>query len=388
VKFAIVQIVRKFWKGVVYSRLSPFSVQDIPDPIIEYPDEVIVENLLSGICGTDMALLQAKIDLRVAPAALSKYDKMYLGHENLAKVMQVGGKVTGFEIGDRVTVVNEQHCHLLKLDACHACQKGLPFLCENSSIPSDQHMDIGGGFSEFWKYHQGQLIRVPDSISDELAVLTEPLSVAVRGVLRRPPNENSTVLVFGTGIIGQLTIIALKSLYPITKVYAIAKYNFQADIAKKYGAIPLQSPSWDDITEITKGKLHSGSLRNKMLIGGFDVIYDCVGNAQTINKALRWTKATGAVVLIGVNLYPMKVDLSPIWYQEVDLIGSLILGKEEYDNKIVDTYELAFSILGSGTIDADDLITHKFHLNDYKQAIKILQSKGKSEGIKVVFDFR
>jgi threonine dehydrogenase-like Zn-dependent dehydrogenase len=376
VKFAIVQIVRKFWKGVVYSRLSPFSVQDMPDPIIEYPDEVIVENLLSGICGTDMALLQAKIDLRVAPAALSKYDKMYLGHENLAKVKQVGGKVTGFEIGDRVTVVKEQHCHLLKLDACHACQKGLPFLCENSSIPSDKQMNTGGGFSEYWKYHQGQLILVPDSVSDELAVLTEPLSVTVRGVLRRPPNKNSTVLVYGAGIIGQLTIIALKSLFPSTKVYAIAKYNFQADIAKKYGAIPLRSPSWDDIAEITKGKLHSGSLRNKMLIGGFDVIYDCVGNAQTINKALRWTKATGAV------------DLSPIWYQEVDLIGSLILGKEEYDNKIVDTYELAFSILDSGTIDANDLITHKFHLNDYKQAIKTLQNKGKSKGMKVVFDYR
>ena len=105
VKFAIVQIIGKLWKGVIYSRLSPFSVQEIPDPIIEYPNEVIVKNLLSGICGTDMALLQAKVDLRVAPAALSRYDRMYLGHENLAKVKQVGDKVDGFEIGDRVTVV-------------------------------------------------------------------------------------------------------------------------------------------------------------------------------------------------------------------------------------------------------------------------------------------
>ena len=388
VRFGYVQVLSKIWKGVIFSKFSPFRLKEVPDPVVKFPKEVLVENILAGICGTDMSLIQAKVDLRVAPSAISKYDKMYLGHENLARVLDTGEKVTKFKKGDRVTVAKGLDCNLQELDLCESCQNGYPFLCKNNSLATEQLMEIGGGFGELWKYHEDQLIMVPDDISDELAVLTEPMSIGVRAVLRRLPKKGDKVLVWGAGIIGQLTIVALRYLVPDVEVYAIVRYDFQGKIARKYGANVLISPSWENITEITDGKLYRGSLGNKMILGGFDIIYDCVGSSHTVSTSLRWTKAGGAVVLIGINFSMQKIDLNPIWYQEVDLIGSLVSGREYYKEKEMHTFEICFEIMMSGVIDADDFISHKFRLSEYKQAIRTLQNKKKTKGMKVVFDYR
>jgi threonine dehydrogenase-like Zn-dependent dehydrogenase len=363
-------------------------MNEVPDPKIEFPNDVIVENRLSGICGTDMSLMQAKIDLRVAPAALSKYDRMYLGHENMAIVKEVGEGVENFSQGDRVTVLKGQDCLLLEIELCDACISGAPYLCKNNSLDSPQNIDTGGGFSEFWKYHEGQLRKIPDGISDELAVLTEPLSVSIRAVLRCLPKAGDKVLIWGAGIIGQLTLVAVKYLVPEADVYMITRHQFQTDLAKKYGATVLHTPSWEQIVDITDGILYKGKLGNKMILGGFDLILDCVGNDTTIDKGLRWTKAQGTVVLVGANFHKMKVDLSPIWYQEVNLIGSLISAEENYDNKKMHTYDLCFDIMRSGVMDVEDFITHKFTLDEYKEAFSAAQNKKKSKAIKVVFDFR
>jgi threonine dehydrogenase-like Zn-dependent dehydrogenase len=123
-----------------------------------------------------------------------------------------------------------------------------------------------------------------------------------------------------------------------------------------------------------------------MMLGGFEVIYDCVGDRNSLSDGLRWARAGGAVVMLGVTLSPLRVDLNPIWYQEVDLIGSHTHGMESWNGKRVHTFDLAMELMREGVIDPRGLITHRFPFEDYRRAIATAADK-RSGSIKVVFEY-
>ena len=124
-----------------------------------------------------------------------------------------------------------------------------------------------------------------------------------------------------------------------------------------------------------------------MILGGFDVVYDCVGTAKTMQDSLRWARARGTVVLVGVSLKPMHVDLTPVWYQEVDLIGLFAHGMEEWNGVNLSTYDLTTELLLKQKLCIDGLITHRFPLEDWRTAVDTAKNKH-SGAIKVVLDYR
>jgi threonine dehydrogenase-like Zn-dependent dehydrogenase len=137
---------------------------------------------------------------------------------------------------------------------------------------------------------------------------------------------------------------------------------------------------------ITGAKLYEGMFGNRMLLGGFDVVYDCVGSAKTLQDSLRWTRAGGAVVLAGVKLAPLKLDLNPIWCQEVDLIGVYAHGAEPWKGEMRPTYDLVIELMRQGKLTTDGLITHRFPLSQWRQAVSTALDK-RNGTIKVVFDY-
>jgi threonine dehydrogenase-like Zn-dependent dehydrogenase len=97
-------------------------------------------------------------------------------------------------------------------------------------------------------------------------------------------------------------------------------------MARAYGAdhaFLAGDDGFAEVARLTGGKLYAGRAGNRMLLGGFDIVFDVVGTELTLNNALRWTRAGGTAVLVGVNLHRMKLDVTPVWYQEVDLIGAV-----------------------------------------------------------------
>src|SRR5262249_35110291 len=153
----------------------------------------------------------------------------------------------------------------------------------------------------------------------EQAVLLEPSAVAVHAVLRRPPRAGERILIIGAGTIGLLTLQVVRALAPQAEVSVLARHDFQVELATRLGAthILYDLNSYENIAKDTGAKLYSGFLGNKMLLGGYDVIYDSIGSPRTVHDSLRWVRAGGMVILIGVHLHQLKLDLSPIWYQEV-----------------------------------------------------------------------
>jgi threonine dehydrogenase-like Zn-dependent dehydrogenase len=238
--------------------------------------------------------------------------------------------------------------------------------------------------------HEAALYRVPDDLTDDQALLIEPAAIAVRAVLKRPPQPGETVLVIGCGTIGLLTVAMARAVAPGARIYALARYDFQADEALRLGAdeVLRERKAYQHVARVTGARLYKGFLGNQMLLGGFDLIFDCVGSAQTISDGLRWCRAGGTLVLVGVALHRLKVDLTPAWYQEIQLLGTVYHGADEWEGERLSDFDIAVRLMRAGKLLAEGLITHRFALSDYREGIKAASDKRHSGAIKVTFDCR
>ena len=384
---------RPLWPGIVWSPLSPSGVEQIPDPPLPGPRWLRVRNRQCGICATDLSLLYVKADPRIALAALPGIRRIYLGHEAVGEVTEIGPTVDRFRVGDRVVIearpVSSPNCFTQEIDpACRFCARGDTRLCENSSLGKGP-VGIGSGWSDSYTAHQSEVWPVPTDLNDDQASLVEPMAVAAHGVLRRLPSPGDHVLILGAGIIGLLTLQVLKALVPRAHVTVLVRYTHQGQAAKRLGADEVMSDRGDiyaKSAEITGAKYYRGQLNRGMLLGGYDVLYDCVGDRYTLRDSLRLARAGGAVVLVGISLNPLGLDATPIWFQEVDLLGAKTFGMETLDGRTLHTFDLVIEMLQEGALSAGGLITHRFPFQQYRQAIATASNK-RSGSIKVTLTF-
>src|SRR5579863_1703568 len=276
------QLLGRFWGGAYFSSFAPLQVRNLPRHALPDAHWVRVRNILAGICGSDLHLVFVDGDLRVAPAALNGQTLTYPGHEVLGEVIEVGDQVNHVRVGDRVVLQHGANCATAGVQPrCPSCAAGNYMLCERGSLPGPQ--PIGGGWSEEMLLHEQQLFRVPAALNDEQAVLLEPTSVAVHAVLRRLPLAGERVLVVGAGTIGLLIVQAIRALAPRSEISVVARHAFQVEQATRMGAAHIIYPqdSYAAVQRITDAELHRGRFGNRMLLGGFDVIYDTIGNRRT-----------------------------------------------------------------------------------------------------------
>lgn len=389
-KILLCLALKPIWPNVIYSPLSPTRFVDLPEQPLPGADWVRVRNKLCGICASDLHLLFLEVDPRVSPGALPGTKTIYLGHELIGGVTEVGSGVTAVKVGDRVILESpEANCHKQGIQPpCRHCREGNFALCENSSLGRGPR-GVGGGWSDGFTAHEAGVYRVPEELDDETALMIEPLSVGVRTVLRCLPPADQKALVVGSGIIGLAVINALRALSPECHITAMARYPHQAEMARRLGAheVITQEDPYVATARITDGKLYTGQFRNRMILGGFDVVYDCIGSDKTLQDSLRWARAGGTVVLAGVNLKPMHVDLTPVWYQEVNLLGLYAHGTEELNGRRQSTYDLTAELLVKKKLHVDGLITHCFPLEEWRKAVRTAKDK-RSGAIKVLLDMR
>ncbi|MHA1483245.1 MAG: zinc-dependent alcohol dehydrogenase [Candidatus Heimdallarchaeaceae archaeon] len=392
-KFLLSKILKPIWKDVVFSGIGLIVYKNNYEFSIQDPKEVLTKTLRGGICGSDLHLILLDFDLNVLPAIIPSPNPRYMGHECVGEIIEVGDSVSKLQKGQKFVVQKGACCLMHSADnLCKHCVDGNFWLCINAGkFIEFSHYDAAGGWGSGFVYHEEQLLPIPDSITTDQAVLIEPLACSLRGVLRAGSSNKNQILIIGAGTIGLCTLAALKAVFPETNVTIIARHDFQAEQAKKLGADDVFQSK--DIFTLVKEKTNAieykGIFGNKALIGGFDLVYDCVGNETTVHNALRWTKGGGKVMLLGIDLKQGKIDYSPIWYQEIDLTGSLIHGVESWEEESLSTFELVIKFIEEGKIPSSisDLITHRYKLHDYKKAIKTALDKKKNESIKVVFDF-
>ena len=183
-----------------------------------------------------------------------------------------------------------------------------------------------------------------------------------------------------------MTIAVAKALQKDSEVIALARYPFQAEMARKLGAdnvIIGEKNPYKRIADLTGAKYFEGYFGNRILLGGFDIVYDSIGNDSSINDSLRWVRSRGSVVIIGINFKPGKIDYSPIWHQEITVTGINCHAMEERGNS---PFDIAADLLIKKRVSIDAIITHRFPMRNYREAINTFFSKGEEKAIKIVLE--
>lgn len=383
-------------QSAVWGPLAPLQYRDVPEPPLPGDDWVRVGVTLGGVCGSDLHAIH--LDTSPAGSVVTSFP-FILGHENVGTILEVGPAVRDLAPGLRVTAEPALPCAARGIDPpCANCAAGNYNIClrmtEGHISPGlsiGYCRDTGGSWGRSFVAHRSQILPVPDAVADESALMVEPLAVALHPFLRMPLQPGQTVLVVGGGVIGQSVVAVLRALGAPVRVIVLAKYAFQEQMARTLGAdetVRLQRGDayYDALAELLGATLHRPLIGKRVPIGGgADVTVDCVGSGRSIGDALWWARPGGTVILLGLAALPRGVDWTPIWLNELRLMGSYIYGVESYDGRRVRTMDLVLDWIARGRLDPAPLVTHRFPLSDYVGALTAAMGKSHSQAFKVVF---
>lgn len=337
-------------KAALYTDIREIQIQDV-DYTSPEPGYLTLNTRCTGICGSDLHNYfgEWKPDLDVAA-----------GHEVCGTVAEIGAGVTGFQIGDRVTMECFSHC-----GACLYCRKGLYNHClERKWFAHGSH----GGFSEYTTVHASSLYPLPDDMTFEEGTLVEPLAVAHRALAQSGVTYQDRVAIIGGGAIGQLCLAVAKAI-GVKETLITVKYPHQARLANDLGADHIIDITQDDVPDFVQD-LTSGS--------GMDVVIETVGGARAFNEATTIVRKRGTVVLVAGYFEDLEVNLSRIVWSEAIITGSNCYG---FSNMQTD-FQAAIDLIISGRIPLTKLVTHRYPLDDIKEAFRIAADKS-SGAVKV-----
>jgi threonine dehydrogenase-like Zn-dependent dehydrogenase len=327
-----------------------------------------------------------------------------MGHEVVGRVAELGPQVKSLRVGQRVVLNPWLSCAPRGIEPlCEACREGQFSLCLNflrgrlaPGIHTGTCRDASGGFAPFLPAHESMAIPVPDEISDEQAVLADPFSVSLHSVLRNPPQPGDTVVVYGCGTLGLCAIEILNKLFDV-EIYAITRFPHQARLAKQLGA--RDAIPWRPTEEIIRKFKDIVGAREilapvegapglPMLYGGRGIrrIYNTVGTAESLEVSVRLAGPRSTVVLSGVDT-PARFEWSPHYFKEVNLVGSNAFGVEEWAGKHQHAMLHYFDLIKEHGIDVTPILTHRFRLEDYREAFLYNHRQEEHEAVKVLFDF-
>jgi threonine dehydrogenase-like Zn-dependent dehydrogenase len=239
--------------------------------------------------------------------------------------------------------------------------------------------------------HDSMLFKVPHDVPDELAVFADPFAVSLHAITRHPPAPGGKAMVYGAGALGTCATAILRALYPDVDVLVVARFDAQAELARKLGATVIgHEPALGVIEEAAAwsgGVLQPSDGLPMAYPGGIDVVYDTVGKQETFEVGVRVLAARGTLVKAGVH-GPTFWEDTPLYFKEISFVGSNAFGVEEVDGERRHGIEHYLDLVASGRIDLTGMLTHTFSLDAWRDAFGALATQDTSGAIKVAFDFR
>jgi threonine dehydrogenase-like Zn-dependent dehydrogenase len=379
------------------ARTAPIRLREIEEVQLPGNDWVRIRTSLCGLCGSDykQVFLNGATDNPMT--AVISFPQV-LGHEVVGVIEEVGPDVRERQVGERVVLNPWLSCAPRGLEPCRWCQTGDYAQCESFTrgrlepgIHTGNSRDATGGFAARVPAHESMCIPIPDGVSNEQAVLADPFSVSLHAVLRNPPPAGGTVLVYGCGTLGLLSLPILRLLHPDVQVLAVARFGHQAELAERMGAHcvlrhrPLHELI-ERVGETTGAEVQRPWRGLPMLNGGVDVVYDSVGLPETLEVGVRVTRSRGVIAVTGVET-PRRFEWTPLYFKEIALRGSNAFGVEEIDGRRQHAMAWYFELIRERGYDGTPIITHRFPLSDYANAFLACHDQAASGAVKVLFDF-
>ena len=381
---------------------TPMRLTDMDDPRFLRPDWVVTKPRLTGICGSDSKqVFMDWGDVQSPDNPMKGFFSLpqVLGHEVVADVVALGPDAEGLEVGDRVVLNPWLSCAPRGvLPLCAACQAGDLSLCASfgvgpiaPGIHTGTSKDASGGYAELMPAHDSMLFKVPDSVPDEIAVFADPFAVSLHAVTRHAPPKGGKVMVYGAGALGTCTTAIVRALHPDVEVLVVARFEAQANLARKLGATVIaHEPALQVIEEAAAwsgGVLQPADGLPMAYPGAIDVVYDTVGKRETFEVGARVLRARGTIVKAGVH-GPTYWEDTPLYFKELSYVGSNAFGVEEVDGVRQHGIAHYLDLAASGRVDIAAMLTHTFRLDEWRDAFTALATQDRSGAIKVAFDFR
>ena len=368
---------------------------DIEVPTLPSDRWVRVRTRMGGVCGSDLNVITLKASPSTSPFSSFPF---VIGHENVGEIVETGRAVRSARPGDRVVVNPLLCCEPREVQpACEPCSDGQHSRCahftDGAISPGmliGTTRGLGGSWGEVFVAHETQLVPIPETMSDEEAVLVEPFACSVHAVRSAMPLQGERVLVIGAGSIGLLTIAALQALAPSCHVTALAKHPVQGEFATRLGAERVVFARGDYLAELADAgtvRLLKPIIGKPVGVGGFDRAFICIGGARATDDAMRVTRAGGTITLLGNSSKMDGIDWTPLWLKELTLRGSLCYGEHRHVSPARDAFREAAELITSRAVSLGALVTHVYPLAEYRAALATAMDKKASGSIKVAFRF-
>lgn len=345
-------------KALVYHGPGKKAWEDVPNPTIIDPTDVIVRIDTTTICGTDLHILKGDVPA-VEPGRI-------LGHEAVGTIVELGSAVSKFAVGDRVVVPAITSC-----GTCNYCRVGHASHCQSvGGIGWILGHLVDGTQAEYARIPFGEtsLHHIPEGLSDEEVIfLSDILPTGYEmGVLNGRVKAGDNVAVIGAGPVGVAAMLTAK-LAGAKRVIAIDLDDYRLDEAvAKFGAthrVNSGKEGWkDEVRGLTKGE-------------GADVVIEAVGLPVTLEAAFDIVKPYGNVANVGVHGKPVTLPIDKLWIQNITLTTGLVDGV---------TAPTLIELVADGVLDVKPLGTHEFLLDEIEEAYEVFSKAAQHKAIKVI----
>ncbi|MGB3328131.1 MAG: alcohol dehydrogenase catalytic domain-containing protein [Thermomicrobiales bacterium] len=319
-----------------------------PEPV-PGPHDVVIRTGATTICTSDIQ------DIR--DNAFEAPLPVILGHEGAGTVVAVGPAVTTVRVGDRVAAHPVHPCH-----ACETCRSGMAHLCPNMLHFG---LTIPGTFAESFAAREDRVRRLPDAVSFAVGALAEPVCVCLEAIAQARLAPGQRLLVLGDGAFG--IMIARLAARSMERAPVIAGRHPER-LARAYPATPVLTAAGEDA---------DARLRAASDGAGFDAVILAVANRSAVNEALALLRPGGRLVIFAPLPGDTPVDLFTVLVRELEIVGS-VNDRDRFDE--------AIALLSDETLHFDDLVTHTFPLDAYREALAVAEHD-RAHAVKVAFTF-
>lgn len=345
-------------KALVYHGPGNKAWEEVPNPTIQDPTDVVMKVETTTICGTDLHIMKGDV------AAVT--DGRVLGHEGVGTITEVGESVKSWKVGDRAIISCITNC-----GTCVYCRKGLPSHCQTVG-------GIGWIFGHLIDGTQAEYVRVPfadtslyaipEGVTDEQGVFISDIlptgyEIGIRDGGVKP---GDVVAVVGAGPVG-LAAMMTANLHGASRVVAVDLDTNRLEVAvRDFGAthsVNSGDADWmDQVKALTDGL-------------GVDVAIEAVGIPATFDACLAIVRPGGQVANVGVHGKPVELKLNEKWIENIRISMGLV-------NAV--TGEMLLKMIAEGKIPAGKLATHRFTMDQMVEAYDVFGAAAQHKALKVV----
>ncbi len=342
-------------KEVELVAVEEFEEKEVKVPEIK-EDEVLIKVETCGICGSDVHSYTGHHPFVDPP--------IVLGHEYAGIIKEIGNKVKGLKIGERVTSEIVINC-----GECHNCKDGRYQICENGKYLGN--VGWNGAMADYVVMKANKVHSLPEDMTPIEGAMVEPASVGIHAVRRSNFKVGDTALVIGAGVIGNLTAQALKNA-GARRVIIADVLEERVKKAKEVGLKEVINTSDINLKEWIKDNLGRENL---------NLIFDCVGFEETLDTAINTARKGSQIIMVGVPPLDVSVNMAYVQDRELEIIGSL-----QYIDK---DYIRAIDFINNGKLKVKPLVTHTYNFSEYQKAFEmaISSEEAKKGRMKVMMEY-